>query len=69
VEQIIMDAMLTEWSVLNRDMHTLREDQIKALLDQECRTGKRKVFIERLHQRYSKLRTARERLELLESIK
>jgi len=43
----------------------LTEAEVLALLDSE-RAGQRRVSIlERLHQRYTALRTARERVELL----
>ena len=53
------------WRNLNKQLNMLREDEVLALLEAE-RTGARRVtFLERLHQRYTMLRAARERVELL----
>jgi hypothetical protein len=43
----------------------LSESEVSALLDAERQGAKRVTFLERLHQRYNMLRTARERVELL----
>jgi hypothetical protein len=43
----------------------LREDEVLALLEAERQGAKRVTFLERLHQRYTMLRAARERVELL----
>jgi hypothetical protein len=43
----------------------LREDEVLALLEDERQGAKRVTFLERLHQRYTMLRAARERVELL----
>jgi hypothetical protein len=43
----------------------MNEAQVLALLEEE-RSGRRRVtFLERLHQRYTAMRAARERLEIL----
>jgi hypothetical protein len=47
----------------------LTEDELKQALDVEMRTHKRPAFAKRLHQRYSALRTARERVEIMERLK
>jgi hypothetical protein len=47
----------------------LTEDELKAALDAELKTHKRPAIARRLHQRYSALRTARERGELLKGLK
>jgi len=53
------------WRKLNKELALLTEAEVLALLDSE-RAGQRRVSIlERLHQRYTALRTARERVELL----
>lgn len=53
------------WRKLNKELALLTEAEVLALLDSE-RAGQRRVSIlERLHQRYTALRTARERMELL----
>jgi hypothetical protein len=54
------------WRDLNKRLNLLSEDEVLALLQAE-RAGQRRVtFLERLHQRYTALRTARERVELLQ---
>jgi hypothetical protein len=53
------------WRELNRKLNILTEDEVLALLDAERQGAKRVTFLERLHQRYTMLRAARERVELL----
>jgi hypothetical protein len=54
------------WRDLNKRLNLLSEDEVLALLEAE-RAGQRRVtFLERLHQRYTALRTARERVGLLQ---
>lgn len=54
------------WRELNKKLNLLSESEVLALLEAE-RVGQRRVtFLERLHQRYTALRTARERVELLQ---
>jgi hypothetical protein len=43
----------------------LTEDEVLALLEAERQGARRVMFLERLHQRYTMLRAARERVELL----
>jgi len=43
----------------------MSEDDVLALLNEERATTKRVTVLERLHQRYSTLRAARERQEIL----
>ena len=62
-EQAILQ-MLDSWATLNKDVGKLREDQIKSLINYEVSTKRRPVMIDRLHQRFAKLRSKRERLEL-----
>ena len=53
------------WRKLNDILSQLSEEQILTMLNQE-RTGNRRVSVlQRLHQRYTMLRCARERIELL----
>jgi hypothetical protein len=53
------------WRKLNDILSQLSEEQILAMLNEE-RTGSRRVSVlQRLHQRYTMLRCARERIELL----
>lgn len=54
------------WRSLNATINELTEQQVLDLLTAE-RTGERRIAIlQRLHQRYAALRTARERVELLQ---
>jgi hypothetical protein len=53
------------WRKLNKELALLNEEQVLALLNEE-RGGRRRLSIlERLHQRYTALRAARERIEIL----
>lgn len=57
--------MQTNWRKLNKELALLSEEQVLTLLEQE-RAGRRRLSIlERLHQRYTTLRAARERMEIL----
>lgn len=58
--------MQYNWRTLNQKLNLLSESEVLELLEAE-RVGQRRVtFLERLHQRYTALRTARERVELLQ---
>ena len=58
--------MHMNWRELNKKLNLLSESEVLELLEAE-RVGQRRVtFLERLHQRYTALRTARERIELLQ---
>lgn len=53
------------WRELNQKINLLTEEQVLRMLNDE-RTGLRRVtMLQRLHQRYTMLRAARERVELL----
>ena len=53
------------WRKLNDILSQLSEEQILTMLNEE-RTGSRRVSVlQRLHQRYTMLRAARERVELM----
>ena len=54
-----------QWRELNKKLNMLSEDEVLELLTQERQGPKRVVFLERLHQRYTMLRAARERIELM----
>ena len=53
------------WRSLNRKLSLLTEAEVLALLEAERQGAKRVTLLERLHQRYTMLRAARERVELL----
>lgn len=52
------------WRKLNKEIALMSEDQVLDLLNQERAGAKRISILERLHQRYTALRTSRERMEL-----
>ena len=61
---------MLSWRKLNDQLSTMSEEQVLDLLTNERQTGKRVTVLERLHQRYTTLRAARERAEILkEAIK
>jgi hypothetical protein len=60
---------LESWRTLNAVIAILNEDQVSKMMAHEMTNGRRETFITRLHQRYTALRTARERAEMLLGIK
>jgi hypothetical protein len=57
------------WRKLNEILAGLTEEQVLRLLEDERITHRRLTVLERLHQRYTALRTSRERIELLKEAK
>ncbi len=57
------------WRSMIAVLSDLTEEQLKDALDVELKTHKRPALARRLHQRYSAMRTARERDELLKGLK
>jgi len=53
------------WRKLNAELRTLDEVKVLQMLTDEREVGKRVAVLERLHQRYTTLRAARERIEIL----
>jgi len=53
------------WRELNKVLPTLDEDTVRRLLDDERKGEQRQTVLIRLHQRYTILRAARERGEIL----
>jgi hypothetical protein len=53
------------WRSLNAQLTTLSEEEVLALLENEREGEKRISMLQRLHQRYTILRAARERVEIL----
>ena len=53
------------WRELNKKLNLLSEEEVLALLTEERFGPRRVTFLERLHQRYTMLRAARERVELM----
>lgn len=64
MEQLMFEAMLNDYNLLNHQLSSLSEEQLENLIEMEIAGRKRKSFVERIHQRYSKLVTARKRDEL-----
>lgn len=61
---------MLSWRKLNDQLSTMTEQQVLDMLNNERQSGKRVTVLERLHQRYTTLRAARERAEILkEAIK
>lgn len=56
---------LQSWRNLNAVIGVLNEDQVSKMLSHEMAVGQRDTFVTRLHQRFTALRTARERAEML----
>ena len=56
--------ILVSWRKLNAKLSLLSEDEVLALLKQEQRGLNRVTILERLHQRYSAMRSSRERIEI-----
>lgn len=61
--------MSTNWRKLNKELALFTEEQVLALLTEERAGRKRVSILERLHQRYTILRAARERREILSQAK
>lgn len=59
---------LANWTTLNIMLHSLDEERLEELLDQEVNNKKRKEFVIRLHRRLCTLRASRERKALLKKI-
>jgi len=57
--------MRHNWREINRMLPDLDEDTIKKMLDEERVGEQRQSVLIRLHQRYTMLRAARERMEIL----
>ena len=59
---------LENWHTLNSYIQHLDEEKIVELLEQEKKSGQRPAFLLRLYGRFNKLRTTRERQQLLTNI-
>lgn len=60
-----MVEFLRSWPTFNTTLSVLDEGVVKALMEHECANKRRVMFMERLHQRYTKLRAGRERITML----
>lgn len=57
------------WQKLAVDLSKYSEDEINQMLDDEIKTHKRSAIARRLHQRACKLRSIRERADIMKRIK
>jgi hypothetical protein len=53
------------WRELNARLSSLREDELAAMIEEERQGERRHTLLVRMHQRFTALRTLRERRELL----
>lgn len=53
------------WRELNARLGSLREDELEQLIQEELRGEKRPTLLVRMHQRFTVLRSLRERREIL----
>jgi hypothetical protein len=60
--------MSWNWHDLNVVLAMRDEHQVKAMLDEEVAVHKRPTYAVRIHQRYTTLRAARERKEILAAL-
>ena len=61
----IVTAAMDNWAMLNKIIGSLTEEQLVEMLENEKQQRKRMMYLERIHQRYTIVRAAREREELL----
>ena len=61
VRESLILKCLENWTSLNQNVNRLSEDECEAALLHEVKHKKRKQFIIRIHARFCKLRTKRER--------
>lgn len=60
---------LENWDMLNEHVKTLDEKAVKALIEKEKKGQNRPQFLLRMYGRFNRLRTARERRELMSNSK
>ena len=56
------------WRSLNDQLNNLSEEEVLELLNKERAGAKRSSILERLHQRYTILRSIRERAEIFSGV-
>ena len=59
---------MLSWQEINDTVCGLSEPQLVALMEQELTGAKRTTVLVRLHQRYTRVRAARERQEMLATL-
>jgi hypothetical protein len=57
--------VFNSWKELMVGLREIDEAELRDAINYEVSTFRRKVFIERMHQRYTQLRSKRERSQLL----
>lgn len=57
--------MSINWRTLNARLGSLREDELELMIQDELRGERRPTLLIRMHQRYTVLRSLRERREIL----
>ena len=57
--------MSINWRTLNARLNSLREDELEQMIREEMKGEKRPTLLVRMHQRYTVLRSLRERREIL----
>ena len=57
--------MHVSWRELNAKLSLYTEEQVLQMLNDERAGARRATILQRLHQRYTMLRAARERIELM----
>lgn len=67
IEQL--DAVLKDWILLNERVMELSESEVLALINREKETRARSRVMLRCYNRYSKLRSIREKQELVSASK
>lgn len=60
-----MAECITNWKDMCERINTLDEEELRQLINFEVSTFKRRTVIERMHQRFTKLRSTRERVLLI----
>lgn len=61
-----MVTIFKSWKELMSTLNTLDEEQLREAINLEVSLYKRPRFIERMHMRFDRLRSTRERKELVE---
>lgn len=56
---------MSTWRSINHTLSSKTEEEVLQMLNDERAGAKRVTILERLHQRYTTLRAARERIEIL----
>lgn len=62
---LISQMALKDWRALNSVIAALNEVQLTQMLEHELNTKKRHTMATRIHQKFTAMRTARERSEII----